>query len=393
MDYEFDTLVSRAHTGNFKYTGLPDHFKALGAISYSGAELDVKTAPCIRNALAGRALEGIYGFTQLDDEYLDAVVNWMRQVRQWDIEREWIVPAYGTMQAICASIRAFSEEGDGIIVQPPVYVLYSRDINRTRRKLVNNPLKYHQGRYHMNFEQLEQVMSEKRNKLMILCNPHNPIMDYWEREDLENVADLAKKHGVIVVCDEIFAEHVYGGCPIVPYAEIGKENCIITTSLGKAFNFIGSSHANVIIPDKKARDTFIAQRDYDHFGSIDPFIYTATLAAYTPEGKAWIDALLAYAAENIRMVTEFFRNLFPQVKVCRHRAGTLLWLDFNGLGLTEQELHDFLINDAAFLGDRGSIYGVEGTGFCRFQLGTPRDVLKNALKRLHAAALARKFVK
>jgi cystathionine beta-lyase len=220
---------------------------------------------------------------------------------------------------------------------------------------------------------------------MLLCNPHNPIMDHWEREDLETVARLAEKHGVLVFCDEIFAEHVCGGT-LVPYAEVGGDNCIIATSLGKAFNFTGSSHANVIIPGKLVREKYIEQRNYDHYGSIDPFIYTATLAAYTPGGKDWIDALLSYSGENIRLLSDFFAEYLPRVRPCRHRAGTLVWVYFNGLGLGESALWDFFENEAAFTGDRGSIYGLGGGGFVRFQMGTPRSILLKALDRFRAAA-------
>lgn len=387
-NYEFDILVDRRGTGNEKYDNLNQAFLDAGAISYSGAELDVKAAPCIRKALSDRALGGIYGYTKADRAYYDAVTGWMKMRRGWEVKPEWVVPSYGTMQTICTAIRAFTDEGDGIIVQPPVYVLYDREIRRTKRVMVNNPLIYENGCYRMDFEQLESVMKKPENKLMILCNPHNPIMDVWERKDLERVADLAETYGVLVVADEIFAEHTYGE-RLTPYAEVGTGSCIVATSLGKAFNFTGSSHANAIIPDKVIREAYIEQRNSDHFGSIDPFIYTALLAAYTEEGGRWIDALLEYSAENIRMVTEFFHRYFPQVTVCRHRAGTLLWVDFNGFGMEEKELQRLLQEEALFLCDTGSIYGKEGTNFVRIEVGTPRKLLKEALDRLLEAGKRR----
>ena len=174
----------------------------------SGAQLHFKTAPCVIDALTRRAQCGLFGYTESDvPAYLDAVTGWMRDVRGWAIERAWIVPSYGTLQAMCAAIRAFSQPGDGVIVQPPVYVLYDRILTRTRRERVENPLILENGRYRMDFDGLEACMAEPRNKLMLLCNPHNPTMDVWERDSLLRVAALAKKYGVLVIADEIFAEH------------------------------------------------------------------------------------------------------------------------------------------------------------------------------------------
>lgn len=385
MDYEFDRLVDRSCTGNEKFDGLNERFTKAGAISYSGAELDVKTAPCIREALAKRALDGIYGYTKADGRYMNAVIRWMKMCRNWDIKEEWIVPSYGTIQAICTAIRAFTDKGDGVIVQPPVYLLYDREIGRTGRRTVNNPLKYDNGVYSMDFDDLERVMSDEKNKLMILCNPHNPIMDIWDRDVLEKVAALAEKYGVIVISDEIFAEHSYD-VPVTPYAEVGAGHCIVTTSLGKAFNFTGSSHANAIIPNKKIREAYIEQRNADHFGSIDPFIYTALTAGYSKEGLDWIKALLEYSAENERIIKEFFAENFPEVTICRHRAGTLLWIDLRSFGMEENELQSFLKDEALFLADTGSIYGQGGECFIRMEIGTPRHILVEALDRLADAA-------
>lgn len=392
MDYEFDKLVDRRGTGNEKYDGLNEAFKAEGAISYSGAELDVKTAPCIREALAKRALDGIYGYTKADNKYMGAVAGWMKLCRNWDIDEEWIVPSYGTMQAVCTAIRAFTDEDDGIIIQPPVYLLYSRDIERTGRRVVNNPLIYDNGVYSMDFGGLERLMSDKRNKLMILCNPHNPIMDVWEGDTLKKVAELARRYKTIVVSDEIFAEHTYMG-PITPYAKYGADYGIVLTSLGKAFNMIGSSHSNAIIPNPEIREAYIKQRNADHFGSIDPFIYTALTAAYSEEGRKWIDALLEYSAENERIIKEFFAENFPNVTVCRHRAGTLIWIDLRSLGMDEESLQRFLKEDALFLTDTGSIYGQGGECFIRMEIGTPRDILIKALDRLLEAAKRKNLIK
>lgn len=350
----------------------------------AGAQLHFQTAPCVVSALTKRVQAGLFGYTESDaPNYLAAIVNWMQNVRGWAISPDWIVPSYGTLQAMCAAMRAFTKPGDGVIVQPPVYVLYDRILNRTQRNRVENPLILRDGRYHMDFAHLETCMQNPKNKLMLLCNPHNPIMDVWSKEDLQKVATLAKRYGVLVVADEIFAEHVFDGTAMTPYASLpdAAENCIICTSIGKAFNFTGTSHANIIIPDQAIRERYILQRDEDHYGSLSPFMYTAVLAAYTPDGKAWIDALLEHVGNRIPRIQAFLAEKLPSVVVCRHTAGTLLWLDFRKTNLSEDALHA-LFEQAGVMMDRGSKYGVQGTLFSRMQIGMPDSELFPALQRM-----------
>ena len=384
MSFDFTTIADALDAG-FGTSFRPDY------TVMAGAQLHVKTAPCIIDGLTRLVQTGLYGWTSSNEpQYLDAIVNWMDQVRNWKIQREWIVPSYGILQALCASIRAFTLPGDGVIVQQPAYVLYSPAIQNCGRTLVNNPLILENGIYRMDFADLEEKMARPENKLMVLCNPHNPTLDVWDRDSLTEVARLAAKHGVIVVSDEIYAELTFGGAEAVPYAQIdgASDHCIICTSLGKAFNFTGTSHSNIIIPNEALREAYIKQRNADHYGSLSPFMRAAVLSAYTPEGKAWLDALVAFSQENIDYLTEFFRTHFPSVSICRHRAGTLVWADFRGWGLSEEELSQVFLA-AGVEPDLGSKYGPEGTGFLRLQIGMPRQELAGALDRLAAEAKRR----
>lgn len=360
-----------------------------GVTVMAGAQMHFKTAPCVIDALMRRAQCGLFGYTDSDaPAYLGAVTGWMRDVRGWPIEAKWIVPSYGTLQAICACIRMTTARGEGVIVQPPAYVLYDRVLQRTGRRRVDNPLRLTAGRYAMDFDHLETVMRDPRNKLLLLCNPHNPIMDIWDEATLRTVASLAERHGVLVVADEIFAEHALPGERVTPYASVegAADNCVVCTSLGKAFNFTGTSHANVVIPDATLRARYIRQRDEDHYGSLSPFLYTAVTSAYTPAGKAWIDALLAHMGPRFARVEAFFRAHVPLASVCRHAAGTLLWVDFRGLGLPEDALHEALGASGVVM-DRGSKYGEAGTLFSRMQVGMPDSELFPALERMREALL------
>lgn len=383
MKYDFETVADQIDYG-FGTDYRED------TTVMAGAQLHVKTAPCIIEGLTGLVQSGLYGWTSsADPQYISAIVRWMRDVRNWEIQSDWIVPSYGTLQAMCACIRAFTEPGDGIIVQQPVYVLYERCISNCGRRLVDNTLIRTGDHYEMDFDDLDAKMADPKNKLMILCNPHNPLMDVWARADLEKVALLARKHGVLVIADEIFAEHAFADGSIAPYASIdaARDNCVVCTSLGKAFNFTGTSHANIIIPDEEIRRRYTLQRDSDHYGSLSPFMRVALLSAYTPEGKDWIDALMAFTRENEAVVRDFFGRYFPQVHICRHRAGTLLWADFRALGTEEEVLA--LFQAAGVEPDMGSKYGEPGRGYMRMQIGMPRSELTGALERIRIAAQQR----
>lgn len=380
MAFDFETLADAADMD------LGQPFDLCRTVM-AGAQLHFKTAPCVVEALVKRASSGHFGYTDSDiPTYLNAVTGWMGTVRGWPIQPEWVVSTYGTLQAMCCALRLLTDPGDGIIVQPPVYVLYDRILSRTQRTRVDNPLVLEDGRYHMDLAHLEQLMRRPRNKVMLLCNPHNPIMDIWGEHTLRQVAALAKRHGVTVICDEIFAEHAFPGTHVIPYGALAeaRDNCIICTSLGKAFNFTGVSHANIIIPNEDLRNAFIGQRNADHYGSLSPFMYTAVTAAYTPQGKAWIDALIAHVGERIPRIEAFFAHEIPQVKLCRHTAGTLLWLDLRGLGMTEEAL-GARFAAAGVVMDQGSKYGKEGTLFSRMQIGMPDKELFPALARLAGA--------
>ena len=384
MKYDFETIAD-----SIDY-GFGTSYRA-GFTMMAGAQLHVKTAPCISDALSRLSLAGLYGWTPSNDpRYIEAIVQWMRNVRHWNVDAEWIAPSYGILQAICACIRAFTEVGDGIIVQQPVYLLYKRAIDNCGRTLVDNTLVYDgQGRYRMDLEDLERRMADPRNRLMLLCNPHNPIMDVWDTETLRQVARLAAKHGVLVVTDEIFAEHVILPEGITCYGSLpeARENCVVCTSLGKAFNFTGTSHSNILIPNPNIRARYLRQRDSDHYGSLSPFMRTALLAAYMPEGLDWIRALMDFTAGNEQMLRECFARCFPRARVCRHGAGTLVWTDFRDEG--SEEAIAGLFRSAGIEPDLGSKYGEPGRGFLRLQIGMPRSELSDALARLENAAAAR----
>jgi len=386
MKYQFDQLAVRETFANMKLIETPSQVIAQDGITFSGAEMDFPTAPEIIAALTKRAQNGLYGYTLADEQYLYSIQSWMKRRRHWNIEKQWIVPTNGTLHGIGTFIKAFTNPGDGVIIQPPVYMLYERVIASNKRSIVKNPLLYENNSYHMNFEQLEQLMAEESNKVMILCNPHNPISKVWDKEQLATLVELANRYNVMLISDEIFAEIVFKEQHVTPLLEIeaAKERSVVFTSIGKSFNFTGFSHANVIIASDQLREKFLEQRRADHYGSMNPFIREAVIAAYN-EGEAWFDAMLQYVQENIRIFHEFFDMHYPEVSISPMEGTYLAWVNWNAFGLNNAELEAFLLEEAALDVDQGWHFGENGSGYTRINLATPREQLVKALERLHLA--------
>lgn len=387
MKFDFDTLADRKSIGNMKYIESSEHIKKKGVISYSGAEMDFKTAPAIIQGFIERSKNGLFGFTVADDKYLDSIIWWMSNIRNWSVKKEHIVPTYGTIHSVATTIRAFTNIGDGIIVQPPVYDRYEQAVKRLDRKIAYNPLTYKDGYYSIDFNNLKEVMKNPSNKLMVICNPHNPVGRVWNVEELAEVAQLASKYNVMVFCDEIFAEITFDGHSIIPYALVpgAKNNCIVSTALGKAFNLTGCNNANVIIPNDSIRQNFIRQRNADHFGSIDPMVYTAVCSAYTQEGADWISQMLEYIKNNISYIISFFRENLPEVKIINPEGTFTLWMDWNDTPLIKSELKKFLMEYAYLELDSGESYGIEGTGFTRMNIASPFEEIVRSMELLSKA--------
>lgn len=383
MSLPFAAQVSREGIGNMK-GAMADELPQ-GVVLLAGAEMDFATASCIREALADFARRGLYGFTLPDDAYLASVCGWMREVRAWEVLPEEVVPTMGTIHALCTTVRAFTEAGEGVVIQHPSYYRFDRAIERLGRRVVSNRMVEKDGVYALDLADLERCLADPANRLLVLCNPHNPTGRVFDAADLRAVAHMTERYDVTVFCDEIFAETAQPGHEVVPYASIDREHGITSTSLGKAFNFTGVNQANLVIPSGRLREAFLAQQDRDHFGSIDPFFYTALRAAYTPEGAAWVSALNANTAQNYELLKGAIAG--TGLGVSPLEGSFVAWVDCRSLGLADDALADFWAKKALVAVDPGSDYGLGGSGFCRVNLGTTRAVMERAAASI-AAALA-----
>lgn len=391
MQYDFETIVQRENCGSLKWSMTPQALREQGIVSFAAGEMDYATAPCLTQAVMEAAKTGLFGFTLKDAGYLARVCWWMKQARDWEIRPEWVTTAYGTIFSVATCIRAFVGPDERIIVQPPYYARYKQAADRLGRETVYNPLRQEDGRYCIDLAGLERRMADAKNRLLILCNPHNPSGRVFTREELREVARLSKRYGTIVFSDEIFAEIVLEGPPVTPYASLfeGSPYAITCTSLGKAFNCTGMNHANVIIPDSRLRERFERQRNRDHYGSIDPCAYAATVGAYSPEGLAWLRAAIGEIRGHSAFVHQYMKQNLPQFPVMKNEGAFVCWIDFSALSKQGEELEQYLVERALFHVDPGSNYGNGYENFARMNLASTREQLEAGLKRLRQAAGSR----
>ncbi len=385
MQYDFDNMVQRDDSSNLKSLTTPEAVKRRGLMNFSAAEMDFMTAPSIIKSMGECVKNGLFGFTLVDSKYRNAVRWWMATERGFSIEPNWVIPSHGTIFSVATAIRLLTNPNDGVIISPPVYHRYEQAARRLGRNIVRNELVNEGGYYSINFDDLERKMSDPANKLYVLCNPQNPIGRIWRSEELERIAYLANKYDVFVFSDEIFAEVIFDGRRTPSYIEIAgaSKHGIVATSLGKAFNFTGVNHANIIIEDSILRSRFIRQRDADHYGSIDPLAYAAILGAYTTDGREWLNAMRDYTFGNARIVIEFMRKHAPTVVISPLEGCFCLWLDWSAMFKTEAEMMNFLIERAFINPEAGSVYG--SPVFSRINLTTPRRIINLALENLERA--------
>jgi cysteine-S-conjugate beta-lyase len=293
----------------------------------------------------------------------------------------------GTIFSVATAIRMCAKEGEGIIVQPPVYYRYEQAARRLGRKTVNNNLKLEHDRYVIDFEDLEKCMANPNNKLLVLCNPQNPIGRVWSMDELERIAHLSKKYSMVVFSDEIFAEIVFDHHRTIPYASIetGQEYAITSTSLGKTFNFTGVNHANILIPNDDLREGYIEQRNCDHYGSLEPLAYAAICGAYTQEGLCWKEKVRAYIEENRNYIHLYFDKYLKPNRVMDTEGTYVAWIEWRGLDFEGDELIEFLRNKALFDIEPGEEYSKNHKNFTRMNMAASHEQIVAAMERLRIA--------
>ncbi|MCM3626074.1 pyridoxal phosphate-dependent aminotransferase [Paenibacillus glycanilyticus] len=386
MKHDFDEVVDRKNSNSFKWDTTP-HIEDV--IPMWVADMDFKAADPIIRALEKRLRHGVFGYAHLPDAYYDAESNWWQKRHHCRIEKEWIVFSPGVIAALAAILQAFTEPGDHVLIQSPVYNSFYSTITNNGRKIMENELINDGLSYEIDFDDFEAKASDKRVKLFILCNPHNPVGKVWKKEELERLSEICLKHEVIVVADEIHRDLVFDGPPYVPFASIDSTNSITCTSPSKTFNLAGLKMANMITANeaykKKIKQALLAN------GVPDPNVFgvEALIAAYN-EGEEWLDQLLVYLKENRDYFVSFLRERFPGLKVIVPDSTYLMWVDCRSAGTGSEELSRRLLEEAGVRVNEGIIYGNAGEGFIRFNIGCTRAVLADGLGRFEQAIAAMK---
>lgn len=352
------------------------------------ADMNFRVAPVIREALAARLSHSVFGYEAVPEDLLPSLVHWLATRHGWEVDTDHILRAPNALNSLAISVSLFSEVGDGVIVQPPVFFDFFDIIRENDRTLAQNPLILRDGRYEMDFANLEALAAIPSNKIFFLCNPHNPVGRVWTREELNVVGDICARHRVLVVSDELHGDLTYPGQTYTPFASLGPdyaENSITILSPAKTFNIASCCSAFTVVPAARRREVFNSENSRLTVNKNNAFANAAMQAAYR-HGAAWLDAVLYYLHMNLKLVRDRLSDM-PGVDLIEPEGTFLLWLDFRGLRLSAEDLHAFLRQDAGWALTRGVAFGTEGAGFARFNIACTLAELRAALDRLERALL------
>jgi cystathionine beta-lyase len=386
---DFDRVIDRSAVPTLKWDRgyLARHVGNEDAIPMSVADMDLASPPVVVDALARRVQHGIFGYGGKPDGYHRAIEDWFRTRHAWSLSRDDVVAIPSVLSAIAVLIEQHSNEGDGVLVQPPVFFEFKEAIRRTGRRLVKNPLRLEGGRYAMDLVDLEAKAADPSTKLLILCNPHNPVGRVWTREELARVAEICARHGVFVVSDEIHADFAFPPRRYAPFLTVAEDSGVgaaACLSPAKTFNIAGMVDALVAIPDERPREAFRTAVRRTFMTKTNVLTVAAVEAAYSA-GGAWLDEAIAYVQGNVELVRDHLAAHDLGVSLVEPDGTFLAWLDFRNLGLDAKELERFLGREAGVALAQGYWFGREGAGFARMTIGCPRSTVEAALARLSDA--------
>ena len=387
VDYNFDEVIDRRNTDCLKYDFAVQRGRPKDVLPFWVADMDFSIAQEIEDALVKRCQHGIFGYSEATDGYFAALQNWYLKHFNWQVQRPWLIKTPGVVFALAMAVKAFTEPGDGVLVQQPVYYPFTEVIRDNDREVVNAPLALVNGHYEIDFADLEQKLANPKVKLMFLCSPHNPVGRVWTKEELLKVGDLCLKYNVITVSDEIHSDFVWDDNVHTPFATLGEEyqqNCIVCTAPSKTFNLAGLQVSNIFIPNQKLRRAFRKQIDAAGYSQLNTLGLVACQAAYT-YGEEWLTHVKAYIRSNITFVDDYLKQNLPQIKMLPIEGTYLVWLDCSALGMTAAEREQWLWHEAKLWLDGGGIFGKEGEAFERINVACPRATLLQGLEQLKAA--------
>lgn len=383
MKYNFDEIILRRGSNSYKW----DTAKGEDVLPMWVADMDFRTATPIIDALAKRMQHGIFGYTKVPQAYFDATINWFRRKHDFSIDKDWILFTSGVVPALSAIIKALTVPGDQVIVQTPVYNCFFSSIRNDQCQIINNDLIYENNTYTIDFEDLENKARDPKSKLLLLCNPHNPVGRCWTKEELIRIGKICLQNNVIVISDEIHCDLVYLNHKHIPFASISSEflqNSVTCIAPTKTFNLAGIQVANIVAADQEIRKKIDKSLNINEVCEINVFAIEALIAAYN-EGEEWLYQLKTYLYDNYLYLCDFIRKNLPQLSVLSLEATYLVWINCSALGLSSKKITEILLTEENLWINEGTIYGEAGEGFIRINIACPRPLLIEGLERIKNA--------
>lgn len=384
---DFDKVIERRGTDSLKYDCAARRGYPQDVLPLWVADMDFATSSAVTDAVIRRTEHGVFGYTEPGESYFNAVADWMRNMHGWNVNSSWLVKTPGVVFALAAAVKAFTKEGDSVLIQQPVYYPFSEVIEDNGRRVVSSDLvKDDDGNYTIDFEDFERKVKENNVRLFLLCNPHNPVGRVWTEEELAKIGGICLNYGVVVVSDEIHEDFVFCGkhCVFADISNSLRDITVTCTSPAKTFNLAGLQVSNIFIADKTLRQAFKRAVAATGYSQLNTLGLTACEAAYR-SGGTWYKMVKTYIWGNIRFTAEFLQKNMPKVKLTPPQGTYLLWLDFSAYGLTESERQDIIVNKAGVWLDSGVVFGKAGEGFERINVACPRATLERALNKLKSA--------
>ncbi|HLR20870.1 MAG TPA: MalY/PatB family protein [Tissierellaceae bacterium] len=386
MKYNFDEIVDRRGSDSKKWNDMEEHFGTNDILPMWVADMDFKSADEIIAALKKRVEHGVFGYTSEQDSFYDSIINWVKKRHNWDIKKEWIMATPGVVVGFNIGVCELVEEGEKVLIQPPVYPPFYRVMENNNRVVNENTLINDGEKFVMDYQDLERKIDED-TKLAMLCNPHNPVGRVWTKEELRKFGDICIEKDLTVISDEIHSDFVLEGQKHTPLASISKEleeRTITLMAPSKTFNIAGLATSVAIIPNKELRETYQKAIKAMEIGGVTVFGALGFETAYN-YGERWLDEALVYIEDNIDYALEYINKEIPEIKVNRPDGTYLLWLDFTGLDKSADEINQALINIGKVGLNDGRTYGKGGEGFFRLNIGCPRSILEDGLGRIKKA--------
>ncbi|MCA0171926.1 MalY/PatB family protein [Bacillus sp. RAR_GA_16] len=383
----FDERINRFDTHSVKWDHTEAIFEKEDLLPMWVADMDFRAPQPVIDALTTRIQHGIFGYSMPTENTKSAIQGWLDRRHHWSIQQDLIVFTPGVVPALSAAVNTYTEKGEKVVIQSPVYYPFRDMVEKSEREVVDNPLVRRNGKYEMDFQDLETKLADPEVKMLLLCNPHNPVGRVWKKEELMKLAELCLANHVLIVSDDIHFDLIFKGYEHTLISSLSNEiaaNTITCIAPSKTFNLAGMQLSTIIIPDEEKREKFNAYMGKLGLFAPSPFGITAVEAAYN-HGEEWLDELMDYLQGNLSYLTTFINERLPQIDVIEPEGTYLVWLDFSKLNMSHEELEQFVQGEARLALDEGYIFGEGGKGFERINIACPRSVLQEGLERLEKA--------